>query len=103
MIAFLKKEASPGEINEWLASTSDPLWLTQVTIYNIQTLIGDGFMVRNVKLQTLISFKLLQAYRLYVVWNKDKRMLCAALVILVASLGTLLPQVILLAKNTYQR
>ena len=50
MIAFLKMETGPGEINEWLASTSDPLWLTQVTIYNIQTLIGDGFMVWNIEL-----------------------------------------------------
>lgn len=46
MIAFLSKNNGPGEIDEWLSGTSDALYLANVGIYVIQTLIGDSFMVR---------------------------------------------------------
>jgi len=75
--AFIKNRNIDGGPYQYYVVTANSSYLLQVTTYAAQTLIGDGFLL----------------YRLYVVWEKDNRILVFASIFwmggIVSGIGTL--------------
>ncbi|KAJ7078381.1 hypothetical protein C8R43DRAFT_353872 [Mycena crocata] len=57
-----------------LAAVNTPIYVLKSTAYAMQTLVGDGFML----------------FRVYLVWNADKRVCLPILVCFIASIGTVI-------------
>ncbi|KAH8116715.1 hypothetical protein DFH11DRAFT_1505454 [Phellopilus nigrolimitatus] len=56
---------------EYLALVNTPSYLLKSTVYTLQTLVGDGFML----------------YRLYLIWSGDRRICGLVIVCFIASIG----------------
>ncbi|TFK37919.1 hypothetical protein BDQ12DRAFT_589292, partial [Crucibulum laeve] len=68
--AFLHSSARGGPI-AYLGQVNTPIYVLKSTAYAMQTLVGDAFIL----------------YRLYLVWNGDRRIVFPILICFIASIG----------------
>ncbi|KAL5530981.1 hypothetical protein ACEPAG_3857 [Sanghuangporus baumii] len=68
--AFIRVSDTKGS-DASLSKPSDPLYVAQISVYTVQTILGDAFMI----------------YRLYIVWAKNKLITAPAVVCFLGSIA----------------